>query len=148
MSDKRVRRGDLSELVRVVDDRREEVDGLHDRDVVGHAKDPRVIERFVADEDSRIGLSRERRERGGQVTRTHLGRSTRAARELGQAEDVLARVRHIHRCRRLYLTIATASISTSTPRGRPATCTVDRAGRASPITRPYTSFTRGKSAMS
>jgi len=134
-------------FVRVVNDRREEVDRLHDRDVIGYAKNPRVIERFVTDEDSRIGLSRERRERGGQVARTHLGRSTRAARELRQAEDVLARVRHKTRPA-TYLTIAMTSISTRTPRGRPATCTVDRAGRASPITRPYTSFTRGKSAMS
>src|SRR5689334_23768400 len=33
-------------------------------------------------------------------------------------------------------------------RGRPATATVDRAGRASPMCLAYTSFMRGKSAMS
>lgn len=35
-----------------------------------------------------------------------------------------------------YLTATTASISTSAPRGNPDTCTVARAGRASPNHRP------------
>ena len=90
----RVRGSDLPEVVRVIDYRREEVDGLHEHDVVGHAKDPRVVERFVADENARIRLSRERRERVRQVRRTHLGRSAGAARELGQAERLFAGVRH------------------------------------------------------
>src|SRR5712691_2607579 len=49
---------------------------------------------------------------------------------------------------RCYGNSAIASISTRTPRGSPATCTVERAGRASPSMRPYISFIAGKSFMS
>ena len=41
-----------------------------------------------------------------------------------------------------------ASISTRAPRGNPATATVARAGGSLLKNSPYTSFTRGKSAMS
>jgi hypothetical protein len=91
----RVRGGHLSKLVGVVDDGCKEVDRLHEHDVVGHAKDARVIERLVPDENARIRLSRQRRERVRQVRRTHLRRSASAARELCQAEDLGSRVRHV-----------------------------------------------------
>ena len=47
-----------AEVVRIVDDRREEVHGLHEREVVGQAKDPRVIEGLVTDEQPGIGFAR------------------------------------------------------------------------------------------
>src|SRR5690606_35710784 len=45
-------------------------------------------------------------------------------------------------------TAAITSISTATPRGSPAACTVERAGRCSPKYLPYTSFIAEKSPMS
>ena len=51
----RVRRGDPAEVVRVVDDRGEEVDGLHDREVVAHPDDGGVVGRRDADEHARVG---------------------------------------------------------------------------------------------
>ena len=90
----RVGRGDLSEVVRIVDDRREEVDRLHEREIIGQPEHPRVIEGLTTDEDSGIGSRDERRESAGQVTRTQLGGSTRAAGELGQSEGVFPEVSH------------------------------------------------------
>src|SRR5207253_3605780 len=75
----------------------------------------------------------ERSVRGDRHQRCSTTEWTTAARRATQARDGSA---------------ATASISTRTPRGSPATATVERAGRASPSTRAYTSFTAPKSAMS
>ena len=77
----RVRRGDLSEEVRVVDDRREEVDRLHEREIVGQHEDPRVVEGLAPDEEARIRVHGHAAQRARQVTRTQLGGSTSAARE-------------------------------------------------------------------
>ena len=54
----RVRGGDLPEEVRIVDDRREEVDRLHEREIVGQQEDARVVECLAADEQARIRLQR------------------------------------------------------------------------------------------
>jgi len=66
----RVRGGDLPELIRIVDDGREKVDGLHQREIIGQPEHPRVIEGLATDEDSGIGSRDQRRERAVQVTRT------------------------------------------------------------------------------
>lgn len=90
----RVGGSDLAELVRIVDDRREEVDGLDERETVGQPEDPRVIEGLATDKDSGIGSRVQRREGAGKVTRTQLGGSTRAAGELGKAEGFFSDVGH------------------------------------------------------
>src|SRR6185436_2558128 len=77
----RIRRGDLAEQVRIVDDRREKVDGLHERHVGGQYEDPRVVHRLVPYQQARIGTARQSFECLRQVTRTQLGGSTRATRE-------------------------------------------------------------------
>ena len=82
----------LAERVRVVDDRREEIDGLNERQVVGHDEDARVVERLAPDEQAWIIAMRERGQGARKVTRTHLGGSTRAAGERGEPEELLARV--------------------------------------------------------
>src|SRR5262249_11226600 len=74
-----------------------------------------------------------------------LGCAARAARELGEADDLVLR-RGGHRADQP--TLATHSISTRTPRGSAATATVERAGRDPPMCLAYTSFTFAKSAMS
>jgi hypothetical protein len=137
--------GDLTERVRVVNDRREKVDGLHESEIVGHGKDACVVEGVEANEKTRIGWARQCRERAREVARTQLAGSTRAPRERGQPKELGTRLR----CRRkvsgrgpwrrcgtgTHPRVAMASISTSTPRGSAATCTVERAGRALPRTR-------------
>jgi hypothetical protein len=85
---------DLSELIGIIDDRREEVDGLHKREIGGQPKNPRVIEGLATDKNSGIRFRAQRREGAGQVTRTQLGGSTSAARELGKAERLLSEVGH------------------------------------------------------
>jgi hypothetical protein len=50
----RVRGSDLTELVGIVDDGREEVDGLNKRETVGQPEDSRVIEGLTTDEDAGI----------------------------------------------------------------------------------------------
>jgi hypothetical protein len=90
----RIRRGNLPELVRVVDDRGKEVDGLDEGQTIGQPKDSRVIEGLSTNENSGIGSRVQRRESAGQVTRTQLGGSTRAAGELSQSKCLFAKVGH------------------------------------------------------
>ena len=61
----RICRGDLTEIERIVDNRREEIHCLYQRDVVGQAKDPSIVERLAADEQSWISLFRKRGQRAG-----------------------------------------------------------------------------------
>ena len=122
-------------------------------------KDPRVVERLAADENARIG---------------RVARAARAPRDRSPGPILAAQPAQRANCvRRKISARACDSMVTagwdgtapgwrsrSTPRRRrrrsrparraagAATCTVERAGRASPSMRPYTSFTRGKSAMS
>jgi hypothetical protein len=67
---------------------------LHEGETVGQPKNSRVIEGLSTNEDSGIGSRVQRRERAGQVTRTQLGGSTRAAGELGEAEGFFPDVGH------------------------------------------------------
>ena len=85
----RVGGGNLPELVGIVDDGREEVHGLDERETVGQPEDSRVIEGLATDEDSGIGSRVQRREGAGKVTRTQLGGSTGAAGE-GRLRDALS----------------------------------------------------------
>jgi hypothetical protein len=85
---------DLAEQVRVVDNRREEVDRLNECEPIRQQENPRVVEGLSTDKDSGIGSRFERREGAGQVTRTQLGGSTGATRELRQPKDLGAVVRH------------------------------------------------------
>ena len=64
----RVGRGDPAEVVRVVDDRREEVDRLHEREVVAQPVDAGVVGRGRADEQS--GSSRCAEARGRSASRS------------------------------------------------------------------------------
>jgi len=68
---------------------------LHEREFIGQPEDPRVIEGLTTDEDSGIGSRFQRSEGAGQVTRTQLGGSTRAAGELGESECFFANVGHV-----------------------------------------------------
>ena len=90
----RVGGGDLTEHVGVVDDRRKEVDRLHEGDVVGQRKDSRVVEGLAPHDKARIRDCRQSTQRLRQVTRTQLGGSTRATGEGGQLEELLTRVGH------------------------------------------------------
>ena len=92
----RVRGGDLAERVRIVDDRREEVDRLDEREIVAQHEDPRVVEGLATDEDSAVGVHRHAAQRLGQVTRTQLGGSTSAAREAREAKELGARLVRRH----------------------------------------------------
>src|SRR6185437_2583165 len=167
--------GDLAEGVGVVDDRREEVDGLDEREIVGEDEHAGVVEGLAPDEEPGIGVEREGAEGGREIAGPELGGAPGTAGErrqpdaLAGARDGRGRYRNAHMgisvihpqlrydtirilnsaCRPgRHGTATMASISTSTPRGSADTCTVDRAGRASPSARPYTSFTTGKSFMS
>jgi len=87
----RVGGGDLSERIRIVDDRGEEVDCLHEGETFGQHENPRIVEAFATDDEAGIGAQRERGERLREVARTQLGGSTGAARELRQSEKFVAR---------------------------------------------------------
>ena len=87
----RVRRGDLAERPRVVDERREEVERADDRQVVADPVDGRVVGRVEAG-DQGVGrvavLGAEAGERLGQEVRPELRRAAAAVGQLGQAEGL------------------------------------------------------------
>jgi len=93
----RIRGGDLSEDIGIVDDRREEIDGLDQREIVAHDEDPRVVEGLPPHDDSAVGVHRHAAQRLGQVTRTQFGGSTSAAREAREAKELGARLVGRHR---------------------------------------------------
>ena len=87
----RVRRGDATPVVRVVDDRREEVGGDDDREVVAQAVDGGVVGGVEADEQ--VGIARRvgaeaahEAEHRAQVGRGELARAARAVREAGEPD--------------------------------------------------------------
>ena len=84
----RVRRGDPAEVVRVVDDRREEVDGRHDRQVVGHPVDRGVVGRLRRPPAARDRRSGEARPAAGGG---RPGRSCRRNRRRARGRSALAR---------------------------------------------------------
>ena len=94
----RVRRGDLAERPRVVDERREEVERADDREVVAHPVDRRVVGRGEAGQQgvgrTGRGLRAESGQRLGQQVRPELGRAAAAIGQIGQAER--AGIEHGH----------------------------------------------------
>ena len=82
----RVGRGDAPEVVRVVDDRREEVDGRDDRERVRHAVHRGVVGGLVADEQRRVVRARQLREQRMEHARRDLARAAGAVREGGEAD--------------------------------------------------------------
>ena len=80
--------GDRTEVGRMVDERREEVGGRHDRDVVAHAVDGGVVERGEADEQRRVGRHREVGDEILEQRRTPLRGTSTARRPLGQSQVV------------------------------------------------------------
>ncbi len=86
----RVRRGDRAGRVRVVDDRRKEIDRLDDRVIGGNAVYRRVVGRFETDEQlGRVAL----RGKGAQDLRQWAGaqlRSSAGAGRQGREPDLLA----------------------------------------------------------
>ena len=92
----RVRSSNLTKVVRVVDDRREEIHRLDEREIVAQHEDPRVVEGLTTHENAAVGVHRHAAQRLGQVTRTQLGGSTSAAREAREAEELSARLVRRH----------------------------------------------------
>ncbi len=84
---------DRAELEGVVDDRREEVDGLHERQVGRDTEHPGVVGGRGADQQIRVHHRRERAEDLRQVRRTQLAGSTRRARPRRQPEELRPRAR-------------------------------------------------------
>ncbi len=79
----RVRRGDRAERARVVDERREEVDGEHDRALVVEPVDRGVVGRIEPDEQIlRLGRDEPREERLEASGRVLRGTAARRAREV------------------------------------------------------------------
>jgi hypothetical protein len=92
----RVRRGDLSEEIWIVDDRREEIDGLRDRGVTRDANHGRVIAGRISDKKipgpfagGEFGKDR------AQVILTQLARSTAGRREGRKRRVAAQRVLHV-----------------------------------------------------
>ena len=83
----RVGRGELPEPVGRVDDGREEVDRLHQAEVVGDARDGGVVVRLEQPRELR-GAARQSVEHGLQVARTQLRRSAALGCELCEADLV------------------------------------------------------------
>ena len=76
---------DPPEVVRVVDDRREEVGGLDDGQVLAQAVDGGVIAGRGADEEVGVGRLRQRLHNRGEQRRGHLARAPRA---VGQRSEL------------------------------------------------------------
>ena len=84
---------DRAELEGVVDDGREEVHRLHERQVGRDAEHPGVVGGRGADQQIRVHHRRERAEDLRQVRRTQLAGSTRRARPRRQPEELRPRAR-------------------------------------------------------
>ena len=80
--------GDPAEVERIVDDRREEVDGEQRREVGPQAHHRRVIGCLDADEQVLGHARRQSREDRLQVTRTQFGGSTRLRGQLRQSHSL------------------------------------------------------------
>jgi hypothetical protein len=82
-----VRRRNRAEQTRIVDDRREEVDGLDDRRAAGQAVHRRVVRPLVPDEQARVRGRGQLLQKRGEVELTDLAGSTRARRERRERGD-------------------------------------------------------------
>src|SRR6185503_14577289 len=106
----RIGRRDLSEVVRVVDHRREEIDGLDQRFAPAEGENARVIEGGLIDEHPPVAPRLlQTTESRAQVPRTHLAGSTGAAHQLGELNLDAPPLGQNSR------PMATASISTRAP---------------------------------
>jgi hypothetical protein len=76
----RVRRGDLPELVRIVDDGREEVDRLHEREILPNEKDSGVVEAFATDDEPGVRVGWHASERLREISRAKCRGAPCAAR--------------------------------------------------------------------
>jgi hypothetical protein len=63
---------------------------LYEREIVGQDEHSRVVERLAPNEQAGIIAMRERGQGTREVTRTHLGGSTRATGECGKPEELVA----------------------------------------------------------
>ena len=90
----RVGRGDLAEEIRVVDDRREEVDRRDEHLPVADPVHGRVVGGRVPDQQGGIRRQRELREKRGKVELTDLAGSTRARRERRERGMTRFAIRH------------------------------------------------------
>ena len=82
----RVGRGDLTEPVRIVYDRREKIDGLDQCEVLGNLIDPGIVRPLQSDNHVGVGRDVKPAKRSGQVPWRQLGRSAGALHGLAQAE--------------------------------------------------------------
>jgi hypothetical protein len=78
--------GNPTEVVRVIDYRREKVDRLHESQVVRELIDAGVFRPLHARDEIGVGLERQAGQRFGEVARTYLAGSTRAVNGLGKAQ--------------------------------------------------------------
>ncbi len=92
-----VRGGDGPEGLRVVHDRREEVDGLHQRRRRVQAEDAGVVSGRVVDEDAGVVVGGQAAQDLSELGGAELGRSTGAGDALGQPPDLLAFIGHCPR---------------------------------------------------
>jgi hypothetical protein len=83
-SAQRVGGGDLPVGKRVVDDRREEVHGLHERRAARPTVDPRVIGSAEVDDHVRIGLRRQVVQHARQLAGGKLARAAGARDQFGE----------------------------------------------------------------
>ena len=85
MSRQRVGRGDLAVDERVVDDRREEIDGLHERRPALPPVHTRIVRGPEVDQDPRVGLRWKVAQHLSELASGEFARSTGAGDQLGQA---------------------------------------------------------------
>ena len=85
----RVRRGDLAERVRIVDDGREEVDRLHEREIFRQLKHAGVVEGLAPDEQPRVRFDRDAGEGLREIETSELRGASRAPRERRESGGVL-----------------------------------------------------------
>jgi hypothetical protein len=81
----RIRDCDGAEVIRVIDDWREEINGLNQRGIFGEFVDRRIIAGADPNQEVRIGDGREMAQDLRQFGWAELGRSTRAVGKAGQA---------------------------------------------------------------
>ena len=93
----RVRGGDASEIVRIVDDGREEVDGLHDGQIVAQPKHARVVGGAETHEHALVLGQRQVAQDLRQLGEAEFTRSTRAGREFGEPDFLQIHTRRIKR---------------------------------------------------
>jgi len=85
----RIRRGDLTEGERIVNDRREKIDRLDQRQLVVYLDDACIVGGVGADQQSWIVYRRQSLQDFAQLRRAQLRRSTSARNRGGQPDDLI-----------------------------------------------------------